>query len=99
MISELKREDIRNLLRITGWSNTKIALRTGVSRGTVNRIVLLAGGRATMRGKPKPKPQQRPKQVDIKPSKGLDVRCPECGAKSPAPCFACRIRAMRKEGE
>jgi hypothetical protein len=87
MISNAVIDEIRRLLRDKKFSQRKIALRLGVSRGTVNSVAT---------GK-RPNCNKREKNVENEfvPPSGLPQRCPQCGARVMMPCLACRVRALR----
>jgi hypothetical protein len=81
-------QEIRRLLIEERLSQRSVALRTGVSRGTVHAIA---------RGKrrdliPRIKDQEVEKPV------GPLQRCPTCGGKVLMPCLLCRLREMQQKG-
>ena len=82
MISRETAHEIERLLASTGLSNRQIAARTGVSRTTVGSICRRV---------------RRYGEGPTMPPKGPAVRCPDCGYKSPAPCWACQMREMRRK--
>ena len=89
MISNTVINEIRRLLLEKRYSQRKIALRVGVSRGTVNSIA--TGKRLDY--------AQRPKAGEgvageggFTPPSGLPRRCPQCGARVMMPCLACHVR-------
>ena len=87
MIATAVADEIRELLGSGQLSQRKIALRVGVSRGTVNAIAL--GRRPdypARRGGP---------SDDFIPPSGPPRRCPGCGAKVRMPCLACHVRAIK----
>ncbi len=81
MISEALAEAVRRRLASGRESMRAIARATGVSRGTVANI---ARGRWRRR-------YGASAEGDLEPQARLE-RCPECGAVTPAPCRACRVR-------
>ncbi len=87
MIATTVVEEIRRLLRIRAFSQRQIALRTGVSRGTVNAIAL---GRRTNRPA-----RWRREDEGFTPPSGIPTRCPGCGGMVQMPCLLCYIRARR----
>ena len=90
MITPAIVEEIGRLLGEERLSRRKIAVRTGVSRGTVNAIAL--GKR------PDYAPRKGQWADDFVPPGGLPLRCPGCGGMVQMPCLACRVRAV-KEGK
>jgi len=80
MISEALVEAVRRRLAAGRESMRAIARATGVSRGTVANIA---------RGKRR---QRASRSADGGEPEGRLERCPQCGAITPAPCRACRVR-------
>jgi len=80
MISEALVEAVRRRLATGRQSMRAIARATGVSRGTVANI---ARGRRRRRAGA---------SAGVLEPEGRLGRCPECGAMTPAPCRACRVR-------
>ena len=96
MIDNIVIEEIRRLLREKQYSQRSIALRLGVSRGTVNSI---ATGR-----RPDHAPWQKAGENDVDECDfilptGLPRRCPQCGAKVMMPCLACHVRGLTARGK
>ncbi|MEA1951444.1 MAG: helix-turn-helix transcriptional regulator [Planctomycetota bacterium] len=89
MISNTVINEVRRLLLEKQYSQRKIALRLGVSRGTVNSIAT---------GKRLDYPQRdytgESGEGGFIPPAGLPRRCPRCGAKVMLPCLACHVRAL-----
>lgn len=77
--------EIRSLLDRGELSQREIAVRVGVSRGTVSSIArgIRPNDDATCRGR----------DIDVVPPSGQPRRCPSCGRLVQMPCLACRIRA------
>ncbi len=80
-------DEIERLLGEGNLSQRKIAVRLGVSRGTVNAI---AQGK-----RPDYRTRRRERDDDFIAPCGPVARCPTCGAKVAMPCLACRVRALR----
>jgi hypothetical protein len=78
-------QEIRRLLTADGLSQRAVALRTGVSRGTVHAIA---------RGK-RPETRHRDPDDDYPRPTGPWQRCPTCGGKVQMPCLLCGLRARR----
>jgi len=87
MIEAALADEIRRLLAEGRLSQRKIALRTGVSRGTVNAIAL---GKRVLRNR------RREAAEEFPPLDGPASRCPSCGAMVRMPCLACRLRAEQR---
>jgi len=75
MIPNQKILEIQQLFAEGIHSNGEIALRVGVSRGTVGNVI--KGKRMLMAVEPEPKPE--------KPD--VYTRCPKCGARVLEPCI------------
>ncbi len=88
MIPEAVVTRIRALLTQGELSQRKIAVQTGVSRGTVNAI---AQGK-----RPEGAVRRQRQHRDFVPPGGLPRRCPSCGALVQMPCLACQLRAMKR---
>lgn len=89
MIESAVVEEIHRLLDAGALSQRKIALETGVSRGTVNAIAL---------GKRILQPRRGPEAGDdFLPPTGPVARCPICGGMVRMPCLACRVRAGQRD--
>lgn len=89
MITPSVVDEIRRLLGEGRLSQRGIALRIGVSRGTVNAIA--QGKRTCDRF-------CRPRDDDgFVPPNGLPVRCPGCGGRVQMPCLLCYIRERNEE--
>ncbi len=85
MITTTVVDEIRRMLREGCLSQRKIALRIGVSRGTVNAIA---------QGKRAHDSACRERDEDgFTPPTGLPIRCPGCGGKVQMPCLLCHVRA------
>lgn len=84
MISEAVVETVRRRLAAGNQSLRKIADATGVSRSTVANIARGAGRR-------RPSRRAQSEGTSAGPAGRLE-RCAECGAMTPAPCHACRVR-------
>lgn len=82
MISEALVEAVRRRLASGRQSMRAIARATGVSRGTVANI---ARGRRRRQG-------GQAEDGSVLEPEGRLGRCPECGALTPIPCRACRVR-------
>jgi hypothetical protein len=85
MIATTVVDEISRMLQEGRLSQRRIALRLGVSRGTVNAIALgkrVCGSAGAA----------QPEDGFIAPS-GLPARCPDCGGKVQMPCLLCYIRA------
>jgi hypothetical protein len=80
-------EEIDRLLHEGQLSQRKIALRLGVSRGTVHAI---ASGQRGLFGKD-PLQEMPTSTPPLLPPE----RCPECGFRVYKPCLVCRTRAFR----
>ena len=74
---------IERLLASTDLTHQQIAKQTGVCRPTVSAIF-----RGTHR---------HVGEDPIVPPKGPAVRCPDCGYKSPAPCWECQMQELRRK--
>lgn len=85
MIAASVVENIKRLLSEGRLSQRKIALRLGVSRGTVNAIAL--GKR------PDDSNRRKKSSDDFLPPTGPVARCRTCGALVQMPCLACQVRA------
>jgi hypothetical protein len=79
--------EVDRLLQEGKLSHRRIALRTGVSRGTVSAI---ASGRRGLHGKEADSERPNP----LSPL-GPPLRCPGCGFLVYMPCLVCRARASR----
>jgi hypothetical protein len=90
MIATTVVDEIQRMLREGHLSQRTIAVRIGVSRGTVNAIAL---------GKHVRNPVRRPRgeEEGFIPPTGLPVRCPGCGGKVQMPCLLCYIRTRRRQ--
>jgi len=98
MLSLVKIEKIEWLLRSTDLSQRQVAMRVGVSRGSVAAIA---------RGKRSAK-QQRSASASQNASKdqhapqivpdldAVPVRCPSCGCRVFLPCLVCHLRKMER---
>jgi transcriptional regulator with XRE-family HTH domain len=84
MIEAALVEEVRRLLSEGRLSQRKIALTTGVSRGTVNALAL---------GKRVLADRRREAAEEFPPLDGPASRCHTCGAMVRMPCLACRLRA------
>ena len=91
MIDHTVIEEIRRLLRGKQYSQRTIALRLGVSRGTVNSI---ATGRRPDYAKGQKTGENDVDECDFILPTGLPRRCPRCGARVMMPCLACHVRAL-----
>ena len=80
-------EEVRRLLEQGELSQRKIAVRLGVSRGTVNAIAL---------GKRAVRVRRKIPVDDFLPPAGPVGRCPTCGGLVRMPCLACRVRAGQR---
>jgi hypothetical protein len=89
MIATTVVDEIRRMLRDGGLSQRQIAVRTGVSRGTVNAI---AQEKRVCRGRHRPREED---EQGFTPPRGLPVRCPGCGGKVQMPCLLCHLRTSR----
>ena len=78
--------EVQRLLRVEGLSQRKVAMRLGVSRGSVHAIA--QGKRNEPTG---PRLLDPGLQYDRPPE-----RCPECGGLVYMPCLLCRIRTLRR---
>ncbi len=74
--------------RKAGFSQRQIALRIGVSRGTVNAIAL--GRRRDYSA------HDRQRDDGFIPPTGKPMRCPGCGGLAQMPCLLCYLRAKRQ---
>ena len=86
MIPDWKDREIRRLLYEGKLSQRKIAIRLGVSRGTVSAVA--AGKR------PDNEAMRRKRDDGFVPPGGPPVRCRGCGGKAKMPCLACYVRKM-----
>jgi len=78
-------EEIKRLLAENRLSQRKIAVRLGVSRGTVHAI---------SRGK---RPDRPPREAEgPERPQGPLKRCPGCGGRVYMPCLLCQARAIRE---
>jgi len=82
-------DEVKRLLAEGRLSQRKIALQTGVSRGTVGAI---AGGR---RREQPAKPAAF--EDEVAPPSGPPERCSRCGALVYLPCRLCRMRALLRK--
>ena len=80
--------EVRRMLREGRLSQRQIALRVGVSRGTVNAIALERRRHGSAR-------DGRPDDGFI-PPRGKPMRCPNCGGLAQMPCLLCYLRAKRR---
>ena len=85
MIAPSEVEEIKRLLAEKRLSQRKIAVRLGVSRGTVHAIA---------RGKRRDRPPREPERPR-RPA-GPPERCPGCGGQVYMPCLLCRARAVKE---
>jgi len=90
MIAAAVIDEIRRLLSEEELSQRAIALRVGVSRGTV--------GAVARRTRPDYRPPPGQWDADYVEPGGLPTRCPGCGGMVLMPCLACRVRALRRVG-
>jgi hypothetical protein len=81
-------EEIDRLLKAGQMSQRKIAVRLGVSRGTVSAI---ASGHRALFGK-----EPRDDEMPLTPS-SPPVRCPGCGYRVYMPCRICYIRRRQAQ--
>jgi transcriptional regulator with XRE-family HTH domain len=79
-------EKVSRLLAEDKLSHRKIALLTGVSRGTIGAI---ASGR-----RPDYQRLRRDREADPLEPAGPPERCPRCGGKVYHPCLLCRARSL-----
>jgi hypothetical protein len=79
-------KEIRRLLAEGKLSQRKIAVVTGVSRGSVNAIAI--GRRADY-------PTRELNEEKPRKPSGPPKRCPKCGAMVYMPCVACSLREQR----
>ena len=96
MIDHTVIEEIRRLLRGKQYSQRTIALRLGVSRGTVNSI---ATGRRPDYAQWQKAGENDVDEIDFILPTGLPRRCPQCGARVMMPCLACHVRALTARGK
>ena len=82
MISDERITEVRHLLAEGKLSQRKIAIQTGVSRGTVSAV---ANGK-----RPDYKPKPPEDEFDLPP--GPKGRCGECGGMVYMPCRLCLTR-------
>jgi hypothetical protein len=87
MITPEAANEVRRLLIGGELSQRDIALRVGVSRGTVQAI-------ASGRRPDYPTGRLREPRDETVPS-GPMRRCPTCGGMVQMPCLLCRVRRMR----
>jgi len=88
MIATTVVEEVRRMLREGRLSQRNIALRVGISRGTVNAIAL---------DRRPDRPRRSPRGGDdFIPPAGLPRRCPDCGGIVQMPCLLCYLRARRR---
>jgi hypothetical protein len=90
MIATQMVDEVRRLLREGGLSQRRIAVKLGISRGTVNAIAL---GR-----RPDYPSHGRTDEPGFTPPMGLPVRCPTCGGKVQMPCLLCYVRRIKERG-
>ena len=82
-------DEIRQLLSEEELSQRAIAVRVGVSLGTVSAVA---------RGKrPDYKPPPGQWGADLAAPGGLPSRCPGCGGMVYMPCLVCRVRAIKQQ--
>ena len=86
MIASPVVDKIKRLLGDGELSQRKIALRMGVSRGTVGSI---ASGK-----RPDYEARRRSRKDSFVAPAGPPVRCPGCGGMAQMPCLACHVRAL-----
>lgn len=86
MIASPVVDKIQRLLSDGGLSQRKIALRMGVSRGTVGSI---ASGK-----RPDYEARRRIRKDSFIAPAGPPVRCPGCGGMAQMPCLACHVRGL-----
>jgi transcriptional regulator with XRE-family HTH domain len=77
-------QEVDRLLTDGRLSQREIAMRLGVSRGTVNAI---ASGRRGLHGK-----DAEAEDAHTSAPASAPVRCPRCGYRIYAPCLICRTR-------
>ena len=87
MIATSVVDEIRRMLREGRFSQRRIAMQIGVSRGTVNAI---AQGKRTCGAA-----RRLVDDNGFMPPSGAPVRCPGCGGKVQMPCLLCYIRNAR----
>jgi transcriptional regulator with XRE-family HTH domain len=86
MIASPLVDEIKRLLSVGELSQREIALRTGVSRGTVGAVA---------RGKrPDYEAARRKRANSFTAPAGPPVRCPGCGGMAQMPCLACHVRGL-----
>jgi hypothetical protein len=81
-------QEIDRLVKQGQLSHRKIAMRLGVSRGTVNAI---ASGRRGLHGK-----DASSDDCDTSAALLPATRCSRCGYRIYAPCLICRTRDHRR---
>ena len=86
MIASPVVDEIKRLLSDGELSQRKIALRIGVSRGTVGSI---AGGK-----RPDYEARRRLREDRFIMPAGPPLRCPGCGGMAQMPCLACHVRTL-----
>jgi DNA-directed RNA polymerase subunit RPC12/RpoP len=80
-------QEVVRLLVEERLSQRCVALRTGVSRGTVHAIA---------RGKRRDSIHRVEEDEEDWSPAGPLVRCPTCGGKVLMPCLLCRLRRMQR---
>jgi DNA-binding XRE family transcriptional regulator len=78
-------QEVKRLLFVEGLSQRSVALRAGVSRGTVHAI---ARGKRTQR-------VHTFTDDELPWHDAPPRRCPECGGLVYMPCLLCQVRALR----
>lgn len=86
MIASPVVEEVKRLLSHGDLSQRKIALRLGVSRGSVGSI---ASGK-----RPDYEARRRMRRDSFIAPTGPPARCPGCGGMTKMPCLACHVRAL-----
>lgn len=82
-------QEVRRLLIEEHLSQRNVAIRTGVSRGTVHAIA---------RGKRADCLPRAEAEEEMPSPMGPLRRCPTCGGKVQMPCLLCRLRQMQRQG-
>ncbi len=84
------------MLREKQYSQRKIAVQLGVSRGTVNSI---ATGRRLDYAQRHKTDENNAGEPNFTPPTGMPRRCQQCGARVMMPCLACHVRALAAHGK
>ena len=98
MFSLVMIEEIESLLKSTDLSQRQVAMRLGISRGTVAAV---ARGKHSARrqrsaGVMQPRAEQQRTPQIVPDRDGAPLRCPGCGCRVFLPCLECHLRKLER---